>query len=130
MLSSRSWKGLDWSASDLACSRLANETVALQSGASAATKLNMLLVIDIGNTNTSLGVFDGEKLIAHWRLTTERARTRDEWGVLARNLFELTALDFKSIDAIADAAVRRSHDRYRRPDSLSAGSRRRRGPDS
>src|SRR5436190_337258 len=105
MLSSRSWKGLDWSASVLACSRLATETVALQSGASAATKLNMLLVIDIGNTNTSLGVFDGEKLIAHWRLTTERARTRDEWGVLARNLFELSGLDVKSIDAIAIASV-------------------------
>jgi type III pantothenate kinase len=65
----------------------------------------MLLVIDIGNTNTSLGVFDGERLVAHWRLTTERARTGDEWGVLARNLFELSGLDFKSIDAIAIASV-------------------------
>lgn len=65
----------------------------------------MLLVIDIGNTNTSLGVFDGERLVAHWRLTTERARTGDEWGVLARNLFEMSGLDFKSIDAIAIASV-------------------------
>jgi len=65
----------------------------------------MLLVIDIGNTNTSLGVFDGETLVNHWRLTTERARTGDEWGVLARNLFALGGLDFKSIDAIAIASV-------------------------
>ena len=65
----------------------------------------MLLVIDIGNTNTSLGVFDGEALVAHWRLTTERSRTGDEWGVLARNLFALAGLDFKSIDAIAIASV-------------------------
>src|SRR5256885_12811716 len=65
----------------------------------------MLLVIDIGNTNTSLGVFDGYSLVAHWRLTTERARTVDEWGVLARNLFALTGFDFKSIDAIAIASV-------------------------
>jgi type III pantothenate kinase len=65
----------------------------------------MLLTIDIGNTNTSLGVFDGPKLVAHWRLTTERARTGDEWGVLARNLFALSDLDFKSIDAIAIASV-------------------------
>src|SRR5207245_11413312 len=65
----------------------------------------MLLVIDIGNTNTSLGVFDGDNLVAHWRLTTERARTVDEWGVLARNLFALTGFDFKSIDAIAIASV-------------------------
>jgi type III pantothenate kinase len=65
----------------------------------------MLLVIDIGNTNTSLGVFDGEALAAHWRLTTARARTVDEWGVLARNLFALAELDFKVIDAIAVASV-------------------------
>src|SRR5437870_62603 len=65
----------------------------------------MLLVIAIGNTNTSLGVFDGENLVAHWRLTTARARTVDEWGVLARNLFALAGLDFKSIDAIAIASV-------------------------
>jgi type III pantothenate kinase len=65
----------------------------------------MLLAIDIGNTNTSLGVFDGERLATHWRLTTERSRTGDEWGVLTRNLFALAGLDFKSIDAIAIASV-------------------------
>ncbi len=65
----------------------------------------MLLVIDIGNTNTSLGVFDGERLVAHWRLTTARSRTVDEWGVHARNLFSLSGLDFKSIDGIAVASV-------------------------
>lgn len=65
----------------------------------------MLLAIDIGNTNTSLGVFDGVDLVAHWRLTTERARTGDEWGVLARNLFALSSLDVKSINAIAIASV-------------------------
>jgi type III pantothenate kinase len=65
----------------------------------------MLLVIDIGNTNTSLGVFDGAALKTHWRLTTARERTVDEWGVLARNLFALAELDFKAIDAIAVASV-------------------------
>jgi len=65
----------------------------------------MLLVIDIGNTNTSLGVYDGDKLVTHWRLTTARSRTVDEWGVHARNLFALAGLDFKSIDAIAVASV-------------------------
>ena len=65
----------------------------------------MLLVIDIGNTNTSLGVFDGEALVAHWRLTTARSRTVDEWGVHARNLFSLADLDVKSIDAITIASV-------------------------
>src|SRR5260370_18113156 len=65
----------------------------------------MLLVIDIGNTNTSLGVFDGETLAAHWRLTTARSRTVDEWGVHARNLFQLAGIDFKTIHAIAIASV-------------------------
>ena len=65
----------------------------------------MLLVIDAGNTNTSLGVFNDTELVAHWRLTTARARTVDEYGVHARNLFELAGLDFKAIDAIAISSV-------------------------
>ena len=65
----------------------------------------MLLVIDAGNTNTSLGVYEGGELIAHWRLTTARNRTVDEYGVHARNLFELAGLDFKAINAIAIASV-------------------------
>lgn len=65
----------------------------------------MLLVIDVGNTNTSLGVYKESELIAHWRLTTARNRTVDEYGVHARNLFELAGLDFKTISAIAIASV-------------------------
>lgn len=65
----------------------------------------MLLVIDAGNTNTSLGVYQGTELVAHWRLTTARNRTIDEYGVHARNLFELAGLDFKAINAIAIASV-------------------------
>jgi type III pantothenate kinase len=65
----------------------------------------MLLVIDAGNTNTSLGVYRGQDLLAHWRLTTNASRTVDEYGVLARNLFELAQMDFKAIDAIAIASV-------------------------
>src|SRR5918997_703427 len=63
----------------------------------------MLLVIDVGNTNTSLGVYEGERLVAHWRLTTARDRTVDEYGVYARNLFSLVGIDFKEIDAVAVA---------------------------
>jgi type III pantothenate kinase len=65
----------------------------------------MLLVIDAGNTNTSLGVFDGANLVAHWRLTTARSRTVDEYGIQARNLFEFAGLDVKTINAIAIASV-------------------------
>ena len=65
----------------------------------------MLLVIDVGNTNTSLGVYEGERLIKHWRLTTARERTIDEYGVHARNLFALAGVDFKSITGVAVASV-------------------------
>jgi type III pantothenate kinase len=65
----------------------------------------MLLVIDVGNTNTSLGVYESERLIKHWRLTTVRERTIDEYGVHARNLFALAGVDFKSIDGVAVASV-------------------------
>ena len=73
----------------------------------------MLLTIDVGNTNTSLGVYSGAELRAHWRLTTARARTVDEYGVHARNLFAFAGLDFKAITAVAVAvppAVRQGRD--------------------
>jgi type III pantothenate kinase len=41
----------------------------------------MLLVIDVGNTNTSLGIYERARLRASWRLTTRREQTADEWGV-------------------------------------------------
>lgn len=65
----------------------------------------MLLVIDIGNTNTSLGVYDGENLIAHWRLATERSRTVDEFGVLSRQMFSVSGLDYQKISAVIIASV-------------------------
>lgn len=65
----------------------------------------MLLVIDVGNTNTSLGVFNGEKLISNWRMATVRYRTADEYGVLARQMFSLAAVDYKQILAVVVASV-------------------------
>jgi type III pantothenate kinase len=65
----------------------------------------MLLVIDVGNTNTSLGVYSDERLVTHWRLTTARARTVDEYGVHARNLVELAGIDYRAIKAVAIASV-------------------------
>lgn len=65
----------------------------------------MLLTIDVGNTNSVLGVFRGEELIAHWRLTTALLQTVDEYGVLTRNLFTLKDLDPKSVDGIIVSSV-------------------------
>jgi type III pantothenate kinase len=65
----------------------------------------MLLTIDVGNTNTVLGVFRGEELIANWRLTTARAQTVDEYGVLARNLFSLGGLNQEMITGVIISSV-------------------------
>lgn len=59
----------------------------------------MLLAVDVGNTNTVLGVFDGEKLAGHWRLETIPGRTGDEYAVLLRSLLSLGDLDVKALDA-------------------------------
>ena len=65
----------------------------------------MLLTIDVGNTNTVLGVFEGASLLAHWRLTTRREQTADEYGILVRNLFATSGLDPARVDAVALASV-------------------------
>jgi type III pantothenate kinase len=65
----------------------------------------MLLTIDVGNTNTVLGVFRGDDLIANWRLTTARQQTVDEYGVLTRNLFTLAGLDRDAIGGVIISSV-------------------------
>jgi type III pantothenate kinase len=65
----------------------------------------MLLTIDVGNTNTVLGVFRGEELIANWRLTTARTQTVDEYGVLTRNLFSLAGLSKEMISGVIISSV-------------------------
>lgn len=80
----------------------------------------MLLVIDVGNTNTVLGVFarasaaspvasDGtsryERLAANWRVATSRTSTVDEYGVLFRNLFSMAGLEAKGIQGIVISSV-------------------------
>jgi type III pantothenate kinase len=65
----------------------------------------MLLVIDVGNTNTVLGVFAGQELRAQWRLTTNRDQTADEYGILIRNLFMLDSIRADQITGIMIASV-------------------------
>jgi type III pantothenate kinase len=65
----------------------------------------MLLTIDVGNSNTVLGVFRGEELVANWRLTTARTQTVDEYGVLARNLFSLAGLNQEVITGVIISSV-------------------------
>ncbi len=65
----------------------------------------MLLTIDVGNTNTVLGVFRGPSLQAQWRLTTSRTQTVDEYGILTLNLFTLWKLDPSAIAGMIISSV-------------------------
>ncbi len=66
----------------------------------------MLLVVDVGNTQTHLGVYDGALLVHDWRFATVRESTRDELGAALRNLLALRGLSFADIDAsIVSATV-------------------------
>ena len=65
----------------------------------------MLLAIDVGNTNTVVGAFDGAALRHHWRLQTNQNRTADEYGILLRQLFELSGADPQKVTAVAISNV-------------------------
>jgi type III pantothenate kinase len=65
----------------------------------------MLLALDAGNSNITIGAFEGRRLISDWRLRTIREQTADEWGILLRNLFAPAGLDIASIDGIIISSV-------------------------
>ena len=65
----------------------------------------MLLVVDVGNTGTDLGVFRDGNLLARWSLSTDRSRTADEVGALLRSLFSARGLQIEAIDSMAVACV-------------------------
>jgi type III pantothenate kinase len=65
----------------------------------------MLLVIDVGNTNTVLGVYDEDVLVDHWRIRTEREKTSDEWGMLFRDLFFSDQIGMGDVNGIIISCV-------------------------
>jgi len=65
----------------------------------------MILVFDVGNTETTVGLFTGEQLRGHWRLVTEVARTPDEFGVLLLALLERAGFDAQAVEGIAIGSV-------------------------
>ena len=82
----------------------------------------MLLAIDVGNTNTVLGLYnsDSPDLVADWRITTHKNQSSDEYGVLFLNLFAMRQIDVSKITAIVvssvvpplDSTIRRLCERY------------------
>jgi len=65
----------------------------------------MLLTLDVGNTNTVLGLFREVDLVAHWRLTTARDQTVDEYGILTRELFTLAEIDPAAVTGVIISSV-------------------------
>lgn len=65
----------------------------------------MLLVIEVGNTNTGLGVFDGQRLLVSWRLASRREQTADEYGVFIQTLLGSQGIERGRITAVAISNV-------------------------
>ncbi|WP_226683709.1 type III pantothenate kinase [Sutcliffiella horikoshii] len=65
----------------------------------------MLFVLDVGNTNTVIGVYDGEELKHHWRVETSRNKTEDEFGMIFKSLLEHVGLSFKDFEGIIISSV-------------------------
>src|SRR2546428_7888908 len=65
----------------------------------------MLLAVDVGNTNVTLALFDGERLAADWRVPSHRERTADEMAVELRQLFSLRGYELEIVDGVVIAGV-------------------------
>lgn len=65
----------------------------------------MLLVIDVGNSNIVLGIYDNQRLVRDWRISTDKSRTTDEYGILVHDLFRLADIDFADIKDIIISSV-------------------------
>jgi len=66
----------------------------------------VLLAVDVGNTQTVLGLYDGERLVDHWRLATDRSRTGDELGVLIGGLVDPESVDGVCLSTTVPSLVR------------------------
>lgn len=65
----------------------------------------MILVIDIGNTNIVLGIYQDKTLLHHWRLSTNRKTTTDEYGVMIHNLLSMAQLSVHDIEGVIISSV-------------------------
>ncbi len=65
----------------------------------------MLLVIDVGNTNYTLGIYEKEELLHCWRMSTARVRTADETGIFLHTLFDAVGLDANKLEGVIISSV-------------------------
>lgn len=67
--------------------------------------MTMLLVLDTGNTNIVLGVYEGDELKYHWRMETYRHKTEDEYAMQVKSMFQHVGLSFTDITGIIISSV-------------------------
>jgi len=65
----------------------------------------VLLALDAGNSNITIGAFENRKMVSQWRLRTVHEQTADEWGILLRNLFSPAGLDIVKVDGMIISSV-------------------------
>ncbi|MVP02204.1 type III pantothenate kinase [Paenibacillus lutrae] len=65
----------------------------------------MILVVDVGNTNIVLGIYKGSDLLHHWRLSTNRSATVDEYGMMFHNLFQYAGIRNDQIEGVIISSV-------------------------
>lgn len=65
----------------------------------------VLMTIDVGNTNTLIGLYDGDTLVHHWRIKTDRDRMPDEYGMLVLGFLQFAQIPVTAVDGICMASV-------------------------
>ena len=65
----------------------------------------MILTMDIGNTNIKTALFNGEDMVAYWRIATDRSKSSDEYGILLANLFSFNHLRMEDVSGIIMSSV-------------------------
>jgi type III pantothenate kinase len=91
----------------------------------------VLLALDAGNSNITIGAFDGRRLVSQWRLRTVHEQTADEWGILLRNLFSPAGLEIATVDGMIissvvppiDSTLAAMAQRYFHTDAMFVGAR-------
>ncbi|MED4601864.1 type III pantothenate kinase [Paenibacillus validus] len=65
----------------------------------------MILVVDVGNTNIVLGIYEEKQLLHHWRLSTNRSTTADEYGIMMYNLFQHAGIELDQVEGVIISSV-------------------------
>jgi type III pantothenate kinase len=65
----------------------------------------VILVLDVGNTNIVIGIYDKKELLTEWRISTQMIRSADEYGIQFANLFKLANIEISQVDGVIISSV-------------------------